>query len=94
MWRQTDDRKVWYEWIVEVFALHDEPAASSSGKGKGKKTVAKEEEGGKEGGWWDDDVRGCGEKGPTSSSSRKMKNRKTRVAISDLHSSIKEACLM
>jgi protein arginine N-methyltransferase 5 len=19
MWRQTDDRKVWYEWIVEVF---------------------------------------------------------------------------
>ncbi len=20
MWRQTDDRKVWYEWIVEVFA--------------------------------------------------------------------------
>lgn len=20
MWRQTDDRKVWYEWIVEIFA--------------------------------------------------------------------------
>lgn len=19
MWRQTDDRKVWYEWVVEVF---------------------------------------------------------------------------
>ena len=19
MWRQTDDRKVWYEWFVEVF---------------------------------------------------------------------------
>lgn len=19
MWRQTDDRKVWYEWVVEVY---------------------------------------------------------------------------
>ena len=21
MWRQTDDRKVWYEWLVEVYAI-------------------------------------------------------------------------
>jgi len=21
MWRQTDDRKVWYEWMVEAFAV-------------------------------------------------------------------------
>lgn len=21
MWRQTDDRKVWYEWLVEAFTL-------------------------------------------------------------------------
>ena len=21
IWRQTDDRKVWYEWSVEAFAL-------------------------------------------------------------------------
>ena len=21
MWRQTDDRKVWYEWVVEAFAI-------------------------------------------------------------------------
>lgn len=21
MWRQTDDRKVWYEWMVEAFAF-------------------------------------------------------------------------
>ena len=26
MWRQTDDRGVWYEWLVEVF--------ESGGKGK------------------------------------------------------------
>lgn len=23
MWRQTDDRKVWYEWVVEVFKKVD-----------------------------------------------------------------------
>ena len=21
IWRQTDDRKVWYEWLVEAFAI-------------------------------------------------------------------------
>jgi len=21
MWRQTDDRRVWYEWMVEVYAM-------------------------------------------------------------------------
>jgi protein arginine N-methyltransferase 5 len=23
MWRQTDDRKVWYEWLVESFITVD-----------------------------------------------------------------------
>ena len=23
MWRQTDDRGVWYEWIVEIFEQKD-----------------------------------------------------------------------
>lgn len=23
MWRQTDDRKVWYEWMLEVYAVID-----------------------------------------------------------------------
>lgn len=44
MWRQTDDRKVWYEWLVEAFV----------------------------------DVGG----------------KKLRVAVSDLHSSKKNGCLM
>ena len=44
MWRQTDDRKVWYEWIVEV-----------SIRGNGKKM---------------------------------------RVAMSEMHSSRKNGCLM
>ncbi|KAH0143716.1 protein arginine N-methyltransferase HSL7, partial [Aureobasidium melanogenum] len=44
MWRQTDDRKVWYEWQVEVFAS--------------------------------------------------LNGTRQRVASSDLHSSIKNGCLM
>ncbi|KAL1303432.1 hypothetical protein AAFC00_006821 [Neodothiora populina] len=48
MWRQTDDRKVWYEWIVEVYAR----------VGAGAETT------------------------------------RQRVAVSDLHSSWKNGCLM
>lgn len=44
MWRQTDDRKVWYEWLVESFI-----------------TVA---------------------------------GRRTRLGVSDLHSSKSSGCLM
>lgn len=87
MWRQTDDRKVWYEWIVEVYALHDEPAAAAAaqqgkGKGKGKLKGKEREEAGRRG-----DQDGPGAKPET-------KTRKTRIAVSELHSSIKEACLM
>ncbi|KAI9732378.1 MAG: Protein arginine N-methyltransferase 5 [Cirrosporium novae-zelandiae] len=32
MWRQTDGRKVWYEWMVEVFG----PPAAPDSNGKGK----------------------------------------------------------
>lgn len=44
MWRQTDDRKVWYEWVVEVFV--------------------------------------------------RVKGRRSRVAMSEMHSSRKHGCLM
>lgn len=44
MWRQTDDRKVWYEWVVEVFI--------------------------------------------------RLNGRRTRLAMSELHSSRKNGCLM
>jgi type II protein arginine methyltransferase len=29
MWRQTDDRSVWYEWLVEVFGENKRPLALS-----------------------------------------------------------------
>ena len=49
MWRRTDDRRVWYEWFAEAFAV-------------------------------------AGEGGGTA--------RRIKIASSELHSSIKEACLM
>jgi type II protein arginine methyltransferase len=76
MWRQTDDRKVWYEWIVEVFALSDEPvptATSASGQEKGKERER-------------DHAGGGGR--------RTTRTKKARIAMSELHSSVKEACLM
>lgn len=33
MWRKTDDRRVWYEWIVDVFVNLPSPSSSSNGKG-------------------------------------------------------------
>lgn len=57
MWRQTDDRKIWYEWMVESFAVEHSKGKQQAGLG--------------------------------SSSERKF-----RVGGGELHSSIKEACLM
>ncbi|KAL9110191.1 MAG: hypothetical protein Q9227_005252 [Pyrenula ochraceoflavens] len=53
MWRQTDGRKVWYEWMVEVY----KEVSGTAGGG-----------------------RGGGEK--------------MKVGMSELHSSVREACLM
>jgi type II protein arginine methyltransferase len=80
MWRQTDDRKVWYEWIVEVFALHTEapPTSASTAKGKGKDKDKESERA-----------------PPNRGAERGLRSRRrTRLAVSELHSSIKEACLM
>lgn len=72
MFRQTDDRKVWYEWLVEVFAPVQidglgRRGAATSGTDKSFAAV-------------------------TTSTPRQL--RRTRVAMSELHSSIKEGCLM
>ena len=69
MWRQTDDRKVWYEWQVDAYAIVNCPDGSEAGANeKGKEKAA-------------DDV---------------ITNTKRRIRIggSELHSSIKEGCLM
>jgi type II protein arginine methyltransferase len=82
MWRQTDDRKVWYEWIVEVFALSDDPvptSTSASGQEKAKERAR-------------DRAGGDGRR--TTRTGTGTRTKKTRIATSELHSSVKEACLM
>jgi type II protein arginine methyltransferase len=79
MWRQTDDRKVWYEWIVEVFALSDEPVSASTSTAVQEKGREKERD---DGGVFD------------GRRKRGTRTKKTRIAMSELHSSAKEACLM
>ncbi|KAF7588045.1 methyltransferase protein [Aspergillus hancockii] len=81
MYRQTDDRKVWYEWMVEVFAL-DYPMeapvtefiapvmSGARGVSPGADSKPQQKAGGQKG------------------------VRRVKVGMSDLHSSIKEGCLM
>ncbi|GKZ65254.1 methyltransferase protein [Aspergillus niger] len=73
MYRQTDDRKVWYEWMVEVFAVegNEEEVVMSGGKGTSP-------------------AAGNLQRQPQ----RSRGGRRVRVGTSELHSSIKEGCLM
>jgi type II protein arginine methyltransferase len=81
MWRQTDDRKVWYEWIVEVFvsspteddSVNSPVAAQGKGKGKAQDMMERDANGKR---------------------ARSTKTRMLRIAASELHSSVREACLM
>ena len=71
MWRQTDERKVWYEWMVDVYAhAHSKGDASATAGGQ---------------------VHG---KGKGSGYEKQTSGTKVRIGGSELHSSIKEACLM
>ncbi|KAJ5636218.1 uncharacterized protein N7484_009531 [Penicillium longicatenatum] len=87
MYRQTDNRKVWYEWMVEVFALErtsapptrvSTPAMSGARLGSPSAESLK----GKE-----------NNPGPRGGANR-AGYRRVRVGLSELHSSIKDGCLM
>lgn len=85
MYRQTDDRKVWYEWMVEVFALERtttsvntrvEPVMS------GAQSISPSVESLK--------IKDANQR----RTGNKPGYRRVRVGMSDLHSSIKDGCLM
>ncbi|CAG8125686.1 unnamed protein product [Penicillium salamii] len=80
MYRQTDDRKVWYEWMVEVYALERTSSSSKSIPNGGSRTGSPSQENLKT-------------KANAATPSR-AGYRRVRVGISDLHSSIKDGCLM
>lgn len=85
MYRQTDDRKVWYEWMVEVFALERTSATPSKIAApvmSGARSISPSVESLK--------IKDNNPKGPGSIA----EYRRVRVGMSDLHSSIKDGCLM
>lgn len=87
MWRKTDDRKVWYEWLVDIYAyLPPSPQSQADDGGKGKGRAAPPIVTGLTG------VRKP-EAGSTIAEPIR-KGKKIRVGGSELHSSVKEACLM
>lgn len=89
MYRQTDDRKVWYEWMVEVFALERTAEPPSSGvlsptmSGARGKSPASETATNKD--------KQQQQQPPLR---QRSASRRVKVGMSDLHSSIKEGCLM
>jgi type II protein arginine methyltransferase len=84
MWRKSDERKVWYEWMVEVYACLD-TGAGGSGRGGGEDVG---EAGSKEEG------KSTGGRSGTRGGSRSKRGRMVKIGASELHSSEKEACLM
>lgn len=92
MYRQTDDRKVWYEWMVEVFAIEGAPEPSSASEriapvmsGARNISPGADSAGNKD----------ANTDTYSKASQRRARGpRRVRVGISDLHSSIKDGCLM
>ena len=94
MYRQTDDRKVWYEWMVEVFALERTAEPPSSGvlgptmSGARGKSPASETATNK------DKQQQQEQQQQQQPLRQRTASRRVKVGMSDLHSSIKEGCLM
>lgn len=78
MYRQTDERKVWYEWMVEVFAVERSPEGSLGPTMSGAR----------------DPSSGGDSATSKDKQQRRRGGRRIKVGMSDLHSSIKEGCLM
>lgn len=88
MYRQTDDRKVWYEWMVEVFALERTAMTTTrltTPAMSGARSVSPSLESLK--------FKGNGQRQQGNGGSL-AGYRRVRVGMSDLHSSIKDGCLM
>lgn len=88
MYRQTDDRKVWYEWMVEIYALErtsasvaklTTPSMTGIRLGSPSEDSMKNKENAQK---------------AQAGNSHQAGYRRVRVGMSEMHSSIKEGCLM
>lgn len=88
MYRQTDDRKVWYEWMVEVYALERTSASVT-------KLITPAMTGVQSGSPSVDSVKNKeNAQKAQGGNSHQAGYRRVRVGMSEMHSSIKEGCLM
>lgn len=81
MYRQTDNRKVWYEWMVEVFKLERTHSTSGASPQRSRDTTPVMMSGGRV-------------TSPDPGKSQRKDYRRLRVGMSEMHSSIKDGCLM
>lgn len=89
MYRQTDNRKVWYEWMVEVFKLErtGQPTGHQSQHSRDSTPMMSGAR--------------IASPGPGNKSNDPLQRkesssgwRRVRIGMSELHSSIKDGCLM
>lgn len=83
MYRQTDNRKVWYEWMVEVFKLEGTHSTGVASPHRSRDTTPVMMSGGR-----------VTSPGPAIGKSQRKDHRRLRVGMSEMHSSIKDGCLM
>lgn len=88
MYRQTDDRKVWYEWMVEVYALERTSTSVT-------KLTTPAMTGGRSDSPSVDSLKTTENiQKAQGGNSYQAGYRRVRVGMSEMHSSIKEGCLM
>lgn len=96
MFRQTDNRKVWYEWMVEVFRLERTSTAGGGISSPQRSSTPIMMSGAN---------RAAANASSAGNNTQKQANinnanndnkgyRRIRVGMSEMHSSIKEGCLM
>lgn len=87
MYRQTDNRKVWYEWMVEVFRLEPRTSTGASSPQQRNSTPPIVMSGA-------NNRVAVTNKSQSGSNNNDSGYRRIRVGMSEMHSSIKEGCLM
>ncbi|KAJ9602780.1 hypothetical protein H2200_012560 [Cladophialophora chaetospira] len=94
MWRKTDDRKVWYEWLVDVYAFLPASLITSPALSRAPTQNAGPEDAGKGKARAAPPISTGQAEAGRSNAETMRKGRKVRIGGSELHSSEKEACLM
>ncbi|EXJ55589.1 protein arginine N-methyltransferase 5 [Cladophialophora yegresii CBS 114405] len=94
MWRKTDDRKVWYEWLLDAYAYLPTSPVPAPSLSRAPTQKAGTEDSGKRKERAAPPISVEPPKAGQASAAAVRKGKKIRIGGSELHSSEKEACLM